>query len=113
MKPDPHLLLAVSGHGYGHLAQCAPVINALWQRLPRLRLQFPNIVDRYVMRTFFQVFALVTISVVVVYMVADFTQKADQVLENQVAGSLVTDYYKYLVLQYQKDFDFDLSPFLT
>jgi hypothetical protein len=38
VKPAPHLLLAVSGHGYGHLAQCAPVINALWQRLPRLRV---------------------------------------------------------------------------
>lgn len=39
MKPrPPHLLLALSGHGYGHLAQCAPVINALRQRLPELVL---------------------------------------------------------------------------
>jgi hypothetical protein len=37
MQP-PHLLLALSGHGYGHLAQCAPVINALWAEIPRLRL---------------------------------------------------------------------------
>ena len=36
MKQGPHLLLALSGHGYGHLAQCAPVINALWQQLPSL-----------------------------------------------------------------------------
>ena len=34
----PHLLLAVSAHGYGHLAQCAPVVNALRARLPALRL---------------------------------------------------------------------------
>ena len=68
-------------------------------RLPRLRLQFPNLIDRYVIRTFFQVFALVTISGIVVYVVADFTQKADQVLENQVASALVADYYKYLVMQ--------------
>jgi hypothetical protein len=33
-----HLLLALSGHGYGHLAQCAPVINALWRDRPDLRL---------------------------------------------------------------------------
>ena len=46
MKPDPHLLLAVSGHGYGHLAQCAPVINALWQRLPRLRLTVCSRLER-------------------------------------------------------------------
>jgi hypothetical protein len=37
MQP-PHLLLALSGHGYGHLAQCAPVVNALWEDLPDLKL---------------------------------------------------------------------------
>lgn len=37
MSP-PHLLLALSGHGYGHLAQCAPVINALWAERPDLKL---------------------------------------------------------------------------
>ena len=68
-------------------------------RLPRLRLHFPNIIDRYVMRTFFQVFGLVTVSGIVIYVVADFTQKADQVLENQVTGGVVADYYKYLILQ--------------
>ena len=36
--PAPHLLLALSGHGYGHLAQCAPVINALWKDRPDLKL---------------------------------------------------------------------------
>jgi hypothetical protein len=38
MKSPPRLLLAVSGHGYGHLAQCAPVINALWDIIPDLHL---------------------------------------------------------------------------
>lgn len=38
MPAAPHLLLAVSGHGYGHLSQCAPVINALWRQRPELRL---------------------------------------------------------------------------
>jgi len=38
MSAAPHLLLAISGHGYGHLSQCAPVINALWRRCPELRL---------------------------------------------------------------------------
>jgi LPS export ABC transporter permease LptF/LPS export ABC transporter permease LptG len=68
-------------------------------RLPRLRLQFPNIIDRYVMRTFLQVFALVTISGMVIYVVADFTEKAAEVLENEVASGLVADYYKYLLMQ--------------
>ena len=46
MIPSPHLLLAVSGHGYGHLAQCAPVINALWRRLPGLRVTICSRLDR-------------------------------------------------------------------
>ena len=35
---SPHLLLALSGHGYGHLAQAAPVVNALREQLPELIL---------------------------------------------------------------------------
>ncbi len=34
----PHLLAAITAHGYGHLAQTAPVLNALRQRWPELRL---------------------------------------------------------------------------
>jgi len=34
----PHLLVALTAHGFGHLAQSAPVINALRRRLPELRL---------------------------------------------------------------------------
>jgi len=34
----PHLLLAVTGHGYGHLAQCAPVVNRLRELQPGLQL---------------------------------------------------------------------------
>ena len=34
----PHVLLALSAHGYGHLAQCAPVINALSIVVPALQL---------------------------------------------------------------------------
>jgi hypothetical protein len=34
----PHLLAAISAHGYGHLAQTAPVLNALRAQLPALQL---------------------------------------------------------------------------
>lgn len=34
----PHLLAAISAHGFGHLAQVAPVLNRLRQLLPGLRL---------------------------------------------------------------------------
>jgi len=33
-----HLFVDISSHGYGHLAQTAPVLNALRQRLPLLQL---------------------------------------------------------------------------
>ena len=34
----PHLFVDISAHGFGHLAQAAPVINALAARVPMLRL---------------------------------------------------------------------------
>lgn len=36
----PHLLIALSAHGYGHFSQVAPVINSLMKRLPELELTF-------------------------------------------------------------------------
>ena len=35
---SPHLFVDISSHGFGHLAQAAPVLNELARRLPRLRL---------------------------------------------------------------------------
>lgn len=34
----PHLLVDISFHGFGHISQTAPVVNALAQRLPDLRV---------------------------------------------------------------------------
>lgn len=48
MRSSPRLLLAVSGHGYGHLAQCAPVINALWELFPELHLTVCGALSRKV-----------------------------------------------------------------
>ncbi|WP_200387063.1 hypothetical protein [Thiocapsa imhoffii] len=41
----PHLLLAVTAHGFGHLAQVAPVIDELIRRWPRLRLTLQSDID--------------------------------------------------------------------
>ncbi len=38
MDKQPHLLVCISGHGFGHVAQTAPVINALRDRMPDLRV---------------------------------------------------------------------------
>jgi hypothetical protein len=50
MSGDPHLLLAISGHGYGHLAQCAPVINKLASRVTGLRLTLMSALPERVLR---------------------------------------------------------------
>ena len=34
----PHLVVSISGHGYGHVAQTAPILNLLLERLPQWRL---------------------------------------------------------------------------
>jgi len=34
----PHLVVSISGHGFGHIAQTAPILNTLHRRLPELRL---------------------------------------------------------------------------
>jgi hypothetical protein len=33
-----HLVVSISGHGFGHVAQTAPVLNLLHERAPELRL---------------------------------------------------------------------------
>ena len=33
-----HLVASISGHGFGHVAQTAPILNALHQHMPQLRL---------------------------------------------------------------------------
>jgi hypothetical protein len=34
----PHLVVSISGHGFGHVAQTAPVLNLLHERMPHLRI---------------------------------------------------------------------------
>jgi hypothetical protein len=38
MHSSPHLVVSISGHGFGHVAQTAPVLNLLHERWPELRL---------------------------------------------------------------------------
>lgn len=34
----PHLVISISGHGFGHVAQTAPILNRLHESMPQLRL---------------------------------------------------------------------------
>ncbi|HJW03566.1 MAG TPA: hypothetical protein VJ548_09825 [Azospira sp.] len=46
----PHLLVSISGHGFGHIAQTGPVLNALRQRLPDLRLTVVSTAPEFKLR---------------------------------------------------------------
>lgn len=37
-QSGPHLVVSISGHGFGHVAQTAPVLNLLHEHMPQLRL---------------------------------------------------------------------------
>ena len=38
MRHSPHLVISISGHGFGHVAQTAPILNTLHQLMPQLRI---------------------------------------------------------------------------
>lgn len=75
-------------------------------RLPRPRVRFPNLLDRYIVALFFRVLGLVTAAVLTITVVADLTERVDDVMKNQVALDVVLDYYKYSSLQ----IFFEMSP---
>jgi LPS export ABC transporter permease LptF/LPS export ABC transporter permease LptG len=77
--------------------------------LPRPRLRFPNLLDRYVIRTFTTVFALTLLSGVSLYVIADLSETIDEILKNQIPQRVVVDYYKYMSLQ----IFYDIAPILV
>ncbi len=50
---DKHLVVVISGHGYGHAAMTAPLINALLQRYPRLQITIRSSVPKSFLRSKF------------------------------------------------------------
>jgi LPS export ABC transporter permease LptF/LPS export ABC transporter permease LptG len=68
-------------------------------RIPRWSLPFPNTLDRYVSRLFAQVFSLVALSGLSLYIIADFTDLVDDIMEHSPGLRVVVTYYLYAVLQ--------------
>ncbi|MBI5658713.1 MAG: hypothetical protein HZC43_03995 [Nitrosomonadales bacterium] len=50
----PHLLVDISSHGFGHIAQTAPVVNELAQRLPGLRITLRAAAPHPILRQHFR-----------------------------------------------------------
>jgi len=51
MNPAPHLVVSISGHGFGHVAQTAPVLNRLYELMPQLRITVRSSVPYAHLRT--------------------------------------------------------------
>jgi len=47
----PHLFVALSSHGFGHLAQVSPIVNALCKRVPSLRLSVQSDLPEWKLKT--------------------------------------------------------------
>jgi len=73
--------------------------RALTLRLPHFDWDFANLLDRYVFKSFLAMFALVQLSLIAVFLVADLTETMDEILKNEISTEVVLDYYKYLSLQ--------------
>ncbi|HKI03656.1 MAG TPA: LPS export ABC transporter permease LptG [Thermoanaerobaculia bacterium] len=77
--------------------------------LPRLRIGFINLLDRYVLRLFSWVFMLVVLSGISLFIIFDLSENIDEILKNKVGMGLVLDYYKYLSLQ----MFYEIAPILV
>jgi LPS export ABC transporter permease LptF/LPS export ABC transporter permease LptG len=77
--------------------------------LPRPRIVFPNIMDRYVTRLFTWVFLLVVLSGVSLFIIFDLSENFDDILKNKVGSGVMLSYYKYLSLQ----MFYDIAPIVV
>lgn len=78
-------------------------------RLPRLRVAFPALIDRYLLVTFLRVFVIVVAAGISVYIMADLAELFGHILRNDISTSTVVDHYKFLSFQIFKD----LSPLVV
>lgn len=82
---------------------------ALKLRIQRPRLFFPNLLDRYVLRLFGSVLVLVLASGVSLYIIADLSQKTDDIFKNHIPWETTFRFYRYLSLQ----ITYELAPILV
>jgi LPS export ABC transporter permease LptG len=67
--------------------------------LARLDITFPNIIDRYVLREFVKVLALVLLSTAALAIIVDYTEIANDIRANHVPLHVVLSYYRFLIFQ--------------
>ena len=87
----------------------SPTRTRLRVQIEPLSLRFPGIMDRYIFGVFLRVFAVTVVAALVVFIVSDFTQWFDEMLDNNISSTVFAAYYRYLSLQ----MFYDLAPVLV
>jgi LPS export ABC transporter permease LptG len=72
-----------------------PLVDDSPSLLSHLDITFPNILDRYILREFLKVLALVLISVIALFVIIDYTDKARDARQHGVAASVLLTYYRF------------------
>ena len=67
--------------------------------LNRLDITFPNILDRYVLREFLKILALVLVSTMALFVIVDYTEIAKDVRANNIPFHTILTYYRFYVFQ--------------
>jgi len=65
--------------------------------LNRLDITFPNIIDRYILREFLKILALVMVSVTALFVIVEYTEMARDVRENGIAASTLLRYFRFQI----------------
>ena len=68
-------------------------------RMPDLRVRFPSRIDRYLLRIFVRVGALVLAACLVIFIIVDLTELARDIMENDISSSVVIEHYQFFSLQ--------------
>jgi len=65
--------------------------------LNRLDINFPNTLDRYILREFIKILLLVIISTAALFVIVDYTDMSGDIRAHHVHLSVVISYYKFLI----------------
>src|SRR5215212_5216404 len=65
--------------------------------LSRLDITFPNIIDRYILREFLKVLALVLISVIALFTIVDYNEIASDVRKHAIGLDTLLTYYRFQI----------------
>jgi LPS export ABC transporter permease LptG len=65
--------------------------------LSRLDITFPNIIDRYILREFLKVLALVLVSVVALFVIVDYNEIASDVRKHAIGLDTLLSYYRFQI----------------